>query len=203
MFVDRKDGNFLKLLWRLGPTQCLFQHILACAWNCTRNTKKEKKARESPHVEANLTASSYKRCLSWILLFLSLLKLPPIYPPIYISHGCQHRFVSSQVCLSAAMAITHDDLSIRRKFQNTDISSRFALFLVIFSVLCGLATFILCLTAEGNRSEVLPLSKSNHSFTSVRNWEVFFDREIWFVLPGDMVAYEHPSRQGIYLLLQW
>jgi len=55
------------------------------------------------------------------------------------------------------MAITHDDLSLR-KFQNTNISSsRLALFLVVFSLLCGLAAFILCLTAEGSRSEVVSL----------------------------------------------
>ncbi|KAJ6812668.1 uncharacterized protein M6B38_148810 [Iris pallida] len=51
------------------------------------------------------------------------------------------------------MAITHDDLSVRR-FRTTDISGKLALFLVIFSVLCGLAAFILCLSAEGARSEV-------------------------------------------------
>ncbi|XP_020276763.1 uncharacterized protein LOC109851058 [Asparagus officinalis] len=51
------------------------------------------------------------------------------------------------------MAITHDDLSLK-KLKEAGISSRLALFLVIFSVLCGLTAFILCLTAEGSRSEV-------------------------------------------------
>lgn len=52
------------------------------------------------------------------------------------------------------MAITHDDLSVR-KLRSTNISGKLALSLVVFSVLCGLAAFILCLTAEGARSEVI------------------------------------------------
>ncbi|XP_039135990.1 uncharacterized protein LOC120273428 [Dioscorea cayenensis subsp. rotundata] len=51
------------------------------------------------------------------------------------------------------MAITHDDLSLRRhKFSN--INSKLAHSLVVFSVVCGLFSFILCLTAEAARSEV-------------------------------------------------
>lgn len=55
------------------------------------------------------------------------------------------------------MAITHDDLSLRRhKFSN--INSKLAHSLVVFSVVCGLFSFILCLTAEAARSEVIKIT---------------------------------------------
>ncbi|XP_072983505.1 uncharacterized protein [Typha latifolia] len=51
------------------------------------------------------------------------------------------------------MAITHDDLSLKRASRSTDISSRLAVFLVVLSIVCGLSSFILCLAAEASRSE--------------------------------------------------
>ncbi|KAG1371312.1 hypothetical protein COCNU_16G004060 [Cocos nucifera] len=50
------------------------------------------------------------------------------------------------------MAITHDDLSLRAH-RNTEVRSRLALFLVALSVVCGLFSFVLCLAAEGSRTE--------------------------------------------------
>lgn len=94
------------------------------------------------------------------------------------------------------MAITHNDLSLR-KFQNADVSSRLALFLVSFSVLCGLAAFILCLVAEGSRSEV-----SVHSYLSSLNLRKFPSVMLDFCFAGDMVAYDHPWEPRLQVLLQ-
>ncbi|XP_020103013.1 uncharacterized protein LOC109720372 [Ananas comosus] len=52
------------------------------------------------------------------------------------------------------MAITHDDLSLRRARAGfSDVSGRLAVFLVALSIVCGLVSFILCLAAEASRSE--------------------------------------------------
>ncbi|ONK55289.1 uncharacterized protein A4U43_UnF5390 [Asparagus officinalis] len=69
------------------------------------------------------------------------------------------------------MAITYGDF-YPKKFKNTDVSSGVAIFLVVFSILCGLIAFILCLAAEGSRSEVTrlltstPSSKDNSCYYS-------------------------------------
>lgn len=53
-------------------------------------------------------------------------------------------------------AVTHDDLSIRKAKERRAArsSGQIAVSLVALSVLCGLVSFILCLAAEGSRSEV-------------------------------------------------
>ncbi|KAL5219950.1 hypothetical protein ABZP36_024663 [Zizania latifolia] len=53
-------------------------------------------------------------------------------------------------------AVTHDDLSLRKAQERraARISGRAAVSLVALSVLCGIVAFILCLAAEGSRSEV-------------------------------------------------
>ena len=53
-------------------------------------------------------------------------------------------------------AVTHDDLSLRKAKERRAGRSggRIAVSLVALSVLCGLVSFILCLAAEGSRSEV-------------------------------------------------
>lgn len=53
-------------------------------------------------------------------------------------------------------AVTHDDLSLRKAQERraTRSSGQVAVSLVALSVLCGLVAFILCLAAEGSRSEV-------------------------------------------------
>ncbi|KAG9459573.1 hypothetical protein H6P81_004081 [Aristolochia fimbriata] len=50
------------------------------------------------------------------------------------------------------MAVTHADLATSRK--STDIGSLVGVLHLVFSVLCGLCCFILCLFAEATRSEV-------------------------------------------------
>ncbi|RWW05871.1 hypothetical protein GW17_00030841, partial [Ensete ventricosum] len=55
---------------------------------------------------------------------------------------------------SPAMAITHAELSSLQTHWRTDIGNRIALFLVLLSVLFGLSSFVLCLTAEASRSKV-------------------------------------------------
>ncbi|RRT73369.1 hypothetical protein B296_00032720, partial [Ensete ventricosum] len=54
---------------------------------------------------------------------------------------------------SPAMAITHAELSSLQTHWRTDIGNRIALFLVLLSVLFGLSSFVLCLTAEASRSK--------------------------------------------------
>ncbi|KAE8791843.1 hypothetical protein D1007_33672 [Hordeum vulgare] len=53
-------------------------------------------------------------------------------------------------------AVTHDDLSLRKAQERRAgrSGSQIAVGLVALSVLCGLVSFILCLAAEGSRSEV-------------------------------------------------
>ncbi|KAM3329814.1 hypothetical protein ACQJBY_026688 [Aegilops geniculata] len=53
-------------------------------------------------------------------------------------------------------AVTHDDLSLRKAQERRAgrSGSQIAVALVALSVLCGLVSFILCLAAEGSRSEV-------------------------------------------------
>ncbi|RWW75152.1 hypothetical protein BHE74_00016846 [Ensete ventricosum] len=51
------------------------------------------------------------------------------------------------------MAITHAELSSLQTHWRTDIGNRIALFLVLLSVLFGLSSFVLCLTAEASRSK--------------------------------------------------
>ena len=53
-------------------------------------------------------------------------------------------------------AVTHDDLSLRKAQERRAGRSggQIAVALVGLSVLCGLVSFILCLAAEGARSEV-------------------------------------------------
>lgn len=55
----------------------------------------------------------------------------------------------------AMPAVTHDDLSIRKAQERrmARSSSQVAVALVALSVICGLVAFILCLAAEGSRSE--------------------------------------------------
>lgn len=55
-----------------------------------------------------------------------------------------------------AAAVTHDDLSLRKAQERRAGRSggQIAVALVALSVLCGLVSFILCLAAEGSRSEV-------------------------------------------------
>ncbi|KAF0919486.1 hypothetical protein E2562_029607 [Oryza meyeriana var. granulata] len=58
--------------------------------------------------------------------------------------------------MQAAMpAVTHDDLSLRKAQERRAAlsSGRAAVSLVALSVLCGIVGFILCLAAEGSRSE--------------------------------------------------
>ena len=56
-------------------------------------------------------------------------------------------------------AVTHADLA--PSHRRTDLGSKFGVFLIVFTILCGLACFILCLIAEAFRSEVnLVLSPS-------------------------------------------
>uniref|UniRef100_A0A0E0JGG8 Uncharacterized protein n=1 Tax=Oryza punctata TaxID=4537 RepID=A0A0E0JGG8_ORYPU len=58
--------------------------------------------------------------------------------------------------MQAAMpAVTHDDLSLRKVQERRAArsSGRAAVALVALSVLCGIVGFILCLAAEGSRSE--------------------------------------------------
>ncbi|TVU22420.1 hypothetical protein EJB05_32114, partial [Eragrostis curvula] len=52
-------------------------------------------------------------------------------------------------------AVTHDDLSIRKAHERrvARSGSQVAVSLVALSVICGLVAFILCLAAEGSRSE--------------------------------------------------
>ncbi|XP_062190813.1 uncharacterized protein LOC133894021 [Phragmites australis] len=53
-------------------------------------------------------------------------------------------------------AVTHDDLSLRKAQERRAArsSGQVAVSLVALSVLCGVVAFILCLAAEGSRSEV-------------------------------------------------
>ncbi|TKW12803.1 hypothetical protein SEVIR_5G058800v4 [Setaria viridis] len=53
-------------------------------------------------------------------------------------------------------AVTHDDLSLRKAQERRAArsSGQVAVALVALSVICGLVAFILCLAAEGSRSEV-------------------------------------------------
>jgi len=59
---------------------------------------------------------------------------------------------------AAAMpaAVTHDDLSLRKAHERRAArsSGQAAVALVALSVICGLVAFVLCLAAEGSRSEV-------------------------------------------------
>ncbi|XP_068662371.1 uncharacterized protein [Aristolochia californica] len=59
------------------------------------------------------------------------------------------------------MAVTHADLAPSRK--STDIGGVLGVLLMVFSVICGLCCFILCLFAEATRSEVtwLRVNSSN------------------------------------------
>jgi hypothetical protein len=52
-------------------------------------------------------------------------------------------------------AVTHDDLSLRKAHERRAArsSGQVAVALVALSVICGLVAFILCLAAEGSRSE--------------------------------------------------
>lgn len=50
------------------------------------------------------------------------------------------------------MAVTHADLSLDRR--SCYVGGKFGVFLMVFSILCGLSCFILCLIAEAMRSEV-------------------------------------------------
>ncbi|CAL4964441.1 unnamed protein product [Urochloa decumbens] len=56
----------------------------------------------------------------------------------------------------AMPAVTHDDLSLRKAQERRAArsSGQVAVALVALSVICGLVAFILCLAAEGSRSEV-------------------------------------------------
>ncbi|KAJ0961149.1 hypothetical protein J5N97_000899 [Dioscorea zingiberensis] len=69
----------------------------------------------------------------------------------YNSQGSLSQSAPSTSSVLFTMAITHADLSHRRHWFR---SSKVAHTLVIFSVICGLFSFILCLTAEAARSEV-------------------------------------------------
>ncbi|KAJ0978580.1 hypothetical protein J5N97_014054 [Dioscorea zingiberensis] len=69
----------------------------------------------------------------------------------YNSQGSLSQSAPSTSSVLFTMAITHADLSHRRHWFR---SSKVAHSLVIFSVICGLFSFILCLTAEAARSEV-------------------------------------------------
>lgn len=53
-------------------------------------------------------------------------------------------------------AVTHDDLSLRKAHERRAArsSGQIAVSLVALSVICGIVAFILCLAAEGSRSEV-------------------------------------------------
>ncbi|KAJ1254260.1 hypothetical protein BS78_K097900 [Paspalum vaginatum] len=53
-------------------------------------------------------------------------------------------------------AVTHDDLSLRKAQERRAArsSGQVAISLVALSVICGIVAFILCLAAEGSRSEV-------------------------------------------------
>ncbi|GJN06162.1 hypothetical protein PR202_gb26814 [Eleusine coracana subsp. coracana] len=61
-----------------------------------------------------------------------------------------------------ATAVTHDDLSLRKAQERRAMrsGSQVAVSLVALSVICGLVAFILCLAAEGSRSEA---SHHHHS----------------------------------------
>lgn len=61
-------------------------------------------------------------------------------------------------------AVTHDDLSLRKAQERRAArsSGQVAVSLVALSVLCGLVAFILCLAAEGSRSEARPCIRSIH-----------------------------------------
>ncbi|XP_077215609.1 uncharacterized protein LOC143850209 [Tasmannia lanceolata] len=59
------------------------------------------------------------------------------------------------------MAVTHADLSPGH--QKTDFASQLGVFLMISSILCGLACFILCLIAEAMRSELTWLLMTSES----------------------------------------
>jgi hypothetical protein len=52
--------------------------------------------------------------------------------------------------------VTHDDLSLRKAHERRAArsSGQAAVALVALSVICGLVAFVLCLAAEGSRSEV-------------------------------------------------
>ncbi|KAG8052753.1 hypothetical protein GUJ93_ZPchr0001g30286 [Zizania palustris] len=58
--------------------------------------------------------------------------------------------------MQAMPAVTHDDLSLRKAQDRraARTSGRATVALVALSVLCGIVGFILCLAAEGSRSEV-------------------------------------------------
>ncbi|XP_008795535.1 uncharacterized protein LOC103711240 [Phoenix dactylifera] len=58
------------------------------------------------------------------------------------------------------MAITHDDLSLRAH-RSTDVRSKLAPSLAALSVACGLFSFVLCLAAEGSRTEATWYIMSN------------------------------------------
>ncbi|WOL04031.1 hypothetical protein Cni_G12752 [Canna indica] len=70
-------------------------------------------------------------------------------------------FVPQVLDRPPAMAITHNDLSMRTQHWRRDVGSRLALLLVFLSVLCGLISFVLCLAAEASRSEATWYLMSN------------------------------------------
>jgi hypothetical protein len=57
-----------------------------------------------------------------------------------------------------AAAVTHDDLSLRKAQERRAARSggQVAVALVALSVICALVAFVLCLAAEGSRSEASP-----------------------------------------------
>ncbi|MQM14010.1 hypothetical protein Taro_046938 [Colocasia esculenta] len=50
------------------------------------------------------------------------------------------------------MAVTHDDLTVKERGAD-DVASQRGLFLMVFCVLCGFASFVFSLAAEATRSE--------------------------------------------------
>ncbi|KAG0496373.1 hypothetical protein HPP92_001064 [Vanilla planifolia] len=62
-------------------------------------------------------------------------------------------FLEQRPPRTSAMAITHEDLSIK-SYRTAGIGSKLALSLVGLSVFCGLIGFILCLAGEATRSEI-------------------------------------------------
>ncbi|KAL6626505.1 hypothetical protein ACP70R_030231 [Stipagrostis hirtigluma subsp. patula] len=67
-----------------------------------------------------------------------------------------HPAPTTMVPATAAAAVTHDDLSLRKAQERRAArsSGQVAVSLVALSVICGLVAFVLCLAAEGSRSEV-------------------------------------------------
>lgn len=75
-----------------------------------------------------------------------------------------HRSVMHPVPTSTMpAAVTHDDLSLRKAQERRAArsGSQVAVSLVALSIICGLVAFVLCLAAEGSRSEASHLAAPN------------------------------------------